>query len=260
MSNLGLRTIQIDNQYLIWEELEASRKQEIINAPPKVLEDRYSMRKLLLNKPGVFSLDFKNQENRFTAYLVNDTKAQKLFIDGKDQHTVEAEKLNIDRDSAKIAVHGLTYDMGGKGLAKRLTNAGFPTTEEEGIRIQKAFEISHPELMGFKRYLHRATEYESLLFHRKVQLKDKRDKMNWIIQGNCSELIIKALQYLYDYCLDRVRVLPHFHDELVLECLKCKTHSNLPCEPILKIKKELEGLYPFYWPQTKMKVFELGIK
>ena len=48
------------------------------------------------------------QENRMTAYLVNDIKAQQLFIEGKDQHQEEADKLRISRDMAKIVVHGLT--------------------------------------------------------------------------------------------------------------------------------------------------------
>lgn len=68
--------------------------------------------------------------------------------------------------------------MKGPGLAKRLTNAGYPTPDEEGIRLQKEFELSHPELMAFKKSIRGATEYQSLLFNREVQLKEDKDKMN----------------------------------------------------------------------------------
>lgn len=214
----------------------------------------------MLNKLGVFSFDFKNQANRMAAFLCNDIKAQELFCRGGDQHQEEANKLGISRDMAKIVVHGLTYDMSGKGLAIRLTNEGFPTSVEEGKRIKREFEMSHLELMQFKKGLRIAEEYESLLFNRLVKLKANKDKMNWVDQGNCSELILKALQYLYTYCLNKVKVLPHFHDELVLECLQCTAHNKEPFTPMIKLKEELESLYPFYWPQTNIRVFELGIK
>jgi hypothetical protein len=76
------------------------------------------MRGLLLNKPGVFSLDLKNQENRMTAYIIEDVKAAELFIQGRDQHQEEADRLGVTRDVGKTTVHALTYDQKGPGLAK----------------------------------------------------------------------------------------------------------------------------------------------
>jgi len=59
----------------------------------------------------------------------------------------------------------------------------------------------------------------------------------------------------------RVSILPHFHDELILKCLICQRHQGRePCENILGIKSEIENLYPFVWPQSDIKVFELGVK
>ena len=51
-------------------------------ASDNTLMKRYNMRALLLNQPEVFSLDFKNQENRMTAYLTNDQNAAALFMRG----------------------------------------------------------------------------------------------------------------------------------------------------------------------------------
>ncbi len=38
---------------------------------------------------------------------------------------------------AKIVVHGLTYDMQGKGLARRLTNEGFPSPVPYGCKVPR---------------------------------------------------------------------------------------------------------------------------
>lgn len=55
-----------------------------------------------------------------------------------------------------------------------------------------------------------------------------------------------ALKYLYKQ-EDKVEVLAHFHAEVVLKCLSCNKHfegDDVPCRPILKIKKEIENLAP----------------
>jgi len=54
--------------------------------------------------------------------------------------------------------------------------------------------------------------------------------------------------------------LPHFHDELVLKCLKCKSHTDTVCDPMVALKEKIESLYPFYLPNTKERVFKLDFK
>lgn len=126
------------------------------------------MRSLLLNKSGVLSLDFQNQENR------------------RDENH---------------------WDL-------------------------------HPELMWFKRNLRGATETETLLFKRWMELPNDLRSFNRIVQGNCAELILVALDYLFNKRQTEVKVLPHFHDELVLECLVCSEHQGRkPWTPLLRLKK-----------------------
>ena len=60
----------------------------------------------------------------------------------------------------------------------------------------------------------------------------------------------------------RVSILPHFHDELVIKCLVCKSHTT---KPILKVQNNIENLYPFTWPikdkqGQEVKVFRLEAK
>ena len=49
-----------------------------------------------------------------------------------------------------------------------------------------------------------------------MELKD-RDKLNWMVQGSCSDMITVALEFLFNQ--SEVKVLPHFHEELVLDVL-----------------------------------------
>ena len=115
--------------------------------------------------------------------------------------------------------------------------------------------------MEFQKQLRGVVEYQTPLYGRWMKLKPK-DKTNWIVQGSCSELILEALSYLYQpKQMMRVSILPHFHDELVLKCLVCTSHlGREPCENIIRIKSEIENFYPFVWPQSNIKVFELGVK
>ena len=84
-------------------------------------------------------------------------------------------------------------------------------------------------------------------------------RFNWLIQGSCAELLWEALRYLATK-KDRVIILPHFNDELVLKCIVCPSHNKEVCDNILKIRNELEDLYPFVWPGTDTKVFKLDKK
>lgn len=95
----------------------------------------------------------------------------------------------------------------------------------------------------------------------KGELKSYNYKnLNWTIQGNCADILLKALNYLYLNFQTRVDILPHFHDELVLKCKICPTHTQDLCPNILDIKQEIEQLYPFMWPGSNTRVFELGVK
>lgn len=120
---------------------------------------------------------------------------------------------------------------------------------------------SHPELNKFLKIIKQATSIDTYLYGRRIQFDNKRHKnLNWTIQGNCADLILKALEHLYSNSQHKVDILPHFHDELVLKCKICKEHNEELCLPIQNLKTELENLYPFTWPGSNRKVFELGVK
>jgi DNA polymerase I-like protein with 3'-5' exonuclease and polymerase domains len=147
-------------------------------------------------------------------------------------------------------------------MGKLLLAAELKMTVNEASNLIKVFWEKNPELYQFNETLKLAKEIETPLFKRKLKLVG-RTKLNWIIQGSCAELLWKALIYLFTE--STVKVLPHFHDELVLKCLVCKNHTNKPCQPILKVKSNIENLYPFVWPVRdkqgqEVKVFKLEVK
>ena len=82
------------------------------------------------HKPGVFSLDFKSQEDRMTAYLTKNVREPQLFIQGKDSHGDLAKKLHVDRDTGKSIRHGTRYGRGPASLPEGVTDEGISTTVE----------------------------------------------------------------------------------------------------------------------------------
>lgn len=100
----------------------------------------------------------------------------------------------------------------------------------------------NPELASFRKDLSSAEAFKTPLYHRKMSLRGHAI-VNWVIQGSCAELIWKALTYLYQH--QGFKVLPNFHDELVVKCLQCPSHNNEVCPPANQLITELEALYPF---------------
>src|SRR5436305_5767394 len=84
------------------------------------IADRYNLRKLLLKEPGVFSLDFKAQENRMVAYLTDNPRDAQIFIEGRNIHEEGATRLNTSYNIAKGVNHGITYGMGKILLASHI--------------------------------------------------------------------------------------------------------------------------------------------
>ena len=103
---------------------------------------------------------------------------------------------------------------------------------EARILIKNVF-ASQPELSAFLRKISNVESFTTPILQRRVELKD-REKLNRMVQSSCADMILVALEYLYKQ--NRVRVLPHFHDELVLQCLTCQEHTQEICNPIKTMK------------------------
>jgi len=216
---------------------------------------RYQLRRFLIKREGVFFLDFKNQEDRMTAYLVGNNKEADLFIKGEDFHSHLASRLGCNRDVSKSIRHGTRYTRGAKSIAQELSFEGLKVSEEEMKEFIPNFWREQPELKAFVQKIEHIKAWYTPLLKRRIGLKEK-DKLNYIIQGSCVDLLLVALEYLFKQ--KRLKVLPHFHDELEVKCLACESHKGI-CGPIMSLEVELEALFPFTWPNTNIRVFELGI-
>ena len=60
--------------------------------------------------------DFSQMELRLAAAVAGDDRMIKAFQDGEDPHTVTAEAIGCDRQTAKSANFGLLYGSGAPGL------------------------------------------------------------------------------------------------------------------------------------------------
>lgn len=120
----------------------APRKEILILKEEKALSDkefskRYQLRRFLIKKRGVFFFDFKNQEDRYTAHIVQNKREAELFIKGEDFHGHLAKALKIPnpttsgRDISKSIRHGTRYTRGAKSLAQEFNYEGLKVTEQD---------------------------------------------------------------------------------------------------------------------------------
>lgn len=137
---------------------------EEIEAPPEVLEDRYNMRSFTLKRPGVFFLDFNNQEYRTAAYTIDDPEMAQAFIAKRDLHGENSQKLRINRDAAKVFVFQLFYGAGPTRLGLELTDNGSTTTTEEAKEIINLFMQQHPKLRKFIKIIKQADSIDTSLY------------------------------------------------------------------------------------------------
>lgn len=231
-------------------------KDELALSDDKLME-RYCLRNLVLKGKGIFQMDFMTQENRAAAYACGDEREAELFIKGIYVHTEAGKEMNVDREVAKSVSHGVRYGEGVELLAKNIES-----DVDTARKFKSLYWKNHPELKKLNRELMNSLNYVTPFLNREItQTKGDRRyiNLNWVIQGPCAELLWVALEYLATLG-DEVRIIPHYHDEIVIQCLICSEHGQKPCQPILTIKTEIEKLYPLYWPNTKERVFRLECK
>lgn len=75
-----------------------------------------------------------------------------------------------------------------------------------------------------------------------------------LIQGSCVDLLLVALEHIL--ASKKVELRAHIHDSLYLACLCPGPHPG--SKQAEAVVEELEGLYPFFWPGTKERVFKFG--
>ena len=80
--------------------------------------------------------DFGQMELRLAASVANDDRMIKAFQAGEDPHTVTAEAIGCDRQTAKSANFGLLYGAGATGLRNYAGGMGVTMSEERAAEIR----------------------------------------------------------------------------------------------------------------------------
>lgn len=80
--------------------------------------------------------DFGQMELRLAAAVANDERMIAAFQAGEDPHTVTAEAIGCDRQTAKSANFGLLYGSGPTGLRNYAGSMGITMTQERAAEIR----------------------------------------------------------------------------------------------------------------------------
>jgi DNA polymerase-1 len=80
--------------------------------------------------------DFGQMELRLAAAVAQDERMIRAFQAGEDPHTVTAEAIGCDRQTAKSANFGLLYGSGPTGLRNYAGGMGITMTQERAVKIR----------------------------------------------------------------------------------------------------------------------------
>lgn len=127
-----------------------------------------------------------------------------------------------------------------------------PQTHSKDTYMQK-----HARTFGFIKELDYVEEVKTPILSRRIRFStETRDtkKFNWLIQSSCVDLLLVALEHVLTS--NKVELRAHIHDSLYLACLCEGPHPN--CKQAQEVVQELENLYSFFWPNSKVRVFKFG--
>jgi len=198
--------------------------------------------------------DYAGIEPRMLAHLSKDKKMLELFNSGKDFHTYFAEKVGVDRDTAKVFDLETYYRATKYGIAKTLDCS---LDQAEGYR-QDAYKL-FPELMNWQdRVLFNTRKYGyvTTLMGRRIKIDGindtnffinretgekvfwkrqaaERQTMNNICQGSASDVMRLGM---IKVAKSGVHILIQVYDELVTEHRKDLLEVELR-----QVKEAMEG-------------------
>ncbi len=209
-------------------------------------------------------LDFSQIEPRVLGHFLYPSEFSKLFFKDSDFYTELANGIfkNVSsgvptRSVAKQLILANFYGMHSKTLAE---NLGVPHKEAENFLSK--FSEAFPEIKIFEEtllHMAQANGYIEGLLHRRRYLPDisssedwrrraeERRVLNSVIQGSAATLFKFKVVELMKQLGNRLKLLMHIHDEIVLEC-----PTNEAVELLQLSKTILEA--PINWFSIPLKV------
>lgn len=212
---------------------------------PKRGEDKssYPVRKAFVTPPEfcLVMIDYQAMEFRLMLEYAKEYETIEKVIGGLDVHTATAEKIGIDRVSAKTLNFLLIYGGGVGKLASALK-----ISHEAAFQLREAYFSAMPGVKKLIREVPLAAEKRGFImnwFGRRCHLSDPKFsyKMpNYLIQGGCADVVKVALVK----CAARLKgmrskILLQIHDELFF-----KIHKD-ELDVVPELKDIMEKAYPY---------------
>jgi len=195
-------------------------------------EGEYSHVRGVIVAPEGYSLiaaDIDQAELRMLAHYSQDVTLLDAYRTGKDIHQEAANKLGIDRFSAKTLNFAIIYGAGSYKIAK-LLGISLEKAEEVLARYAKVFP-------GVKALSYKICETAEIYGRirmwsgrlRRFQYKSECYKaLNSLIQGGVAEIVRTATMRLHPLLPEDVHIVLQIHDELLLECPDSKVDQIVP--------------------------------
>ena len=177
--------------------------------------------------------DFGQMELRLAASVANDARMIQAFQDGEDPHTVTAESIGCDRQTAKSANFGLLYGAGAAGLRNYAGGMGITMSEERAAEIRNGWLETFQGIAAWQRanaVQCQKTEGDDWASVRipgsgmrrilKGDMNRSTVRCNTPIQGAGAAILKRALGRLWPMVKeageDTVRIAAAVHDEILL--------------------------------------------
>ena len=177
--------------------------------------------------------DFSQMELRLAAAVARDDRMIKAFQDGEDPHTVTAEAIGCDRQTAKSANFGLLYGSGAPGLRNYAGAMGITMTLEEASAIRNNWLDTFQGIQAWQQANSAKAEEKKIgiLAETRIPVSGMRRylqgdmnrltvRCNTPIQGAGAAILKCALGSLWPLVKaageDTVRIAAAVHDEILL--------------------------------------------
>jgi DNA polymerase-1 len=206
---------------------------------PKRTDNGKLVRRMFIPRDGMLlgDCDYGQIEPRVLAHLSKDPVMCQMFNDGIDFHTFTSERLNIDRDRAKVLNLSVGYRATKFSVQRQLGG-----TYEEAQKCIDAWWALFPALRRWQEaliYSSKKSGFCTTLFGRRIKVDGlegnpwkkeaaERQLINNIAQGSAAEIIKKAMISLSK----DARLSPSFgllvqvYDELLTESTQMSTDIN----------------------------------
>ena len=178
---------------------------------------------------SVVAADYSQMELRILAHLTKDEMLIKAFREEIDIHTLTAELVGVDRNTAKTINYSVTYGTGAARLGRTLK-----IPKQQAQEYLDTFLDKYSGLKWYKSAVEKLVnkrQYTKTLFgNTRFYHKDIANGWYWInkavnhpVQGTSADIVKLAMVSVYKWLVDKnllhtkVKICAQVHDEIVFE-------------------------------------------